>query len=74
MGRGKEGKLSVVREEANRVLPKVHNHGLEEESRMLREEGEARRRRREVKAVRADWKAKSFAKKSSNRKENTKTL
>ncbi len=63
--------MSVVREEANRILPKVHNHGLEEEARILREEGEACRRRREAKAVRADWKAKSFAKKGSNRKENT---
>jgi hypothetical protein len=71
MGRGKEGKLSVVREEANRILPKVHNHGLEKEARMLREEGEARRRRREAKAVRADWKAKSLAKKGSNRKESS---
>jgi hypothetical protein len=40
-----------------------HNHGLEEEARILREEGEASRRRREAKAVRADWKAKSLAKK-----------
>ena len=40
-----------------------HNPGLEEEARILREEGEARRRRREAKAVRADWKAKSLAKK-----------
>ena len=50
-------------EEANRVLSRHHNHGLEEEARILREEGEARRRRREAKAVRADWKAKSLAKK-----------
>jgi hypothetical protein len=52
-----------VCEEANRVLSRHHNHGLEEEARILREEGEARRRRREAKAVRADWKAKSLAKK-----------
>jgi hypothetical protein len=71
VGRGKEGKLSVVREEANRILLRHHNYGLEKEARMLREEGEARRRRREAKAVRADWKAKSLAKKGSNRKESS---
>ncbi len=60
----REGRyVSVVRKEANRVLSRHHNHGLEEEARILREVGEARRRRREAKAVRADWKAKSFAKK-----------
>jgi hypothetical protein len=44
-------------------MVRYHNHGLEEEARILREEGEASRRRREAKAVRADWKAKSLAKK-----------
>ena len=59
---GGEGRyVSVAREEA--VLPRHHNYGLEKEARMLREEGEACRRRREAKAVRADWKAKSLAKK-----------
>jgi hypothetical protein len=62
--------VSVAREEANRVLPRHYNSGLEKEARILREEGEARRRRSEVKAVRADWKAKSLARKGSNRKEN----
>ena len=40
-----------------------YNCGLEEEARKLREEGEARNRRREARVVRADWKAKSLAKK-----------
>ena len=50
-------------EKANPVGSRRHNYRLEEEARILREEGEARRRRREAKAVRADWKAKSLAKK-----------
>src|SRR3712207_7693942 len=54
----REGRyVSVVCEEANRVLSRHHNHGLEEEARILREEGEPRRRRREAKAVRADWRS-----------------
>ena len=59
----KGGTLSVVCEKANPVASRHHNYGLEEEARLLREEGEAGRRRREAKAVRADWKAKSLAKK-----------
>ena len=59
----KGGTLSVVCEKANPVASRHHNYGLEEEARILREEGEAGRRRREAKAVRADWKAKSLAKK-----------
>ena len=59
----KGGALSVVCEKANPVASRHHNYGLEEEARILREEGEAGRRRREAKAVRADWKAKSLAKK-----------
>ncbi len=43
------------------------NRGLEEEARRLREEGEARSRRREAEVVRADWKAKSMAKKFRER-------
>ena len=52
-----------MREKANPIASRHHNYGLEEEARILREEGEACRRRREAKAVRADWKAKSLAKK-----------
>ena len=52
-----------MREKANPVASRHHNYGLEEEARILREQGEAGRRRREAKAVRADWKAKSLAKK-----------
>jgi len=52
-----------VCEKANPVASRHHNYGLEEEACILREEGEAGRRRREAKAVRADWKAKSLAKK-----------
>ena len=59
----KGGTLSVVCEKANPVASRHHNYGLEEEARILREEGEAGRRRREAKVVRADWKAKSLAKK-----------
>ena len=55
--------MRVVREKANLVSSRHHNYGLEEEARILREEGEAGRRRREAKVVRADWKAKSLAKK-----------
>ena len=55
--------VSVAREEADQILSRHQNYGLEKEARILREEGEARRRRREAKAVRADWKAKSLAKK-----------
>jgi hypothetical protein len=40
-----------------------YNRGLVEEARRLREEGEARSRRQEAKVVRADWKARSIAKK-----------
>ena len=50
-------------EKANPVASRHHNYGLEEEARILREEGDAGRRRREAKIVRADWKAKSLAKK-----------
>ena len=74
----REGRyVSVVCEEANRVLSRhhtmvrPHNHGLEEEARILREEGEGCRRRREAKAVRADWKAKSLAKKFQRRSNET---
>ena len=52
-----------MREKANPAALRHHNYGLEEEARILREEGEAGRRRREAKAVRPDWKAKSLAKK-----------
>jgi len=55
--------LSVVCEKANHLSSRHRNYGLEEEARILREEGEAGRRRREAKVVRADWKAKSLAKK-----------
>ncbi len=48
---------------ANPVTSGHRNYGLEEEARILREEGEAGRRRREAKTVRADWKAKSLANK-----------
>jgi len=40
-----------------------NNRGLVEEARRLREEGEAGSRRQEAKVVRADWKARSIAKK-----------
>jgi hypothetical protein len=50
-------------EKANRVSSGHYNPWLEEEARLLREEGEACRRRREAKVVRADWKSKSLAKK-----------
>ena len=50
-------------EKANPVASRHHNYGLEKEARILREEGDAGRRRREAKIVRADWKAKSLAKK-----------
>jgi hypothetical protein len=62
-GRGGAGTRSVARKEAKRLLRSFHNRGLEEEARKLREEGEARSRRREAKIVRTDWKAKSIAKK-----------
>ena len=42
---------------------RFYNRGLVEEARRLREEGEARSRRQEAKVVRADWKARSIAKK-----------
>jgi hypothetical protein len=48
-------------------LCSFHNRGLEKEARKLREEGEARSRRREAKVVRADWKAQSIAKKLRER-------
>ena len=52
-----------MREKANPVASRLHNYGLEEEARILREEGEARSRRRKAKVVWADWKANSIFKK-----------
>jgi len=52
-----------VCEKANPVASRHHNYGLEEEACILRDEGEAGRRRREAKAVRADWRANSIVKK-----------
>jgi hypothetical protein len=55
---------SLVRKEAKRALSRYYNRGLKEETRRLKEDGEARSRRREAKAVRAGWKSKSIAKKA----------
>ena len=62
-GKGGVDTGSVARKEAKRALSKYYNRGLKEETRRLKEEGEAPSRRREAKAVRADWKSKSIAKK-----------
>ncbi len=60
--------MSVVREKADHGASRHYNHGLEEEARILREEGEAGRRRREAKVVRAEWKSKSLAKKFQDKR------
>jgi hypothetical protein len=57
------GTGSAARKEAKRVLLWGYNRGLKEESRRLKEDGQARSRRQEAKAVRGSWKAKSIAKK-----------
>ena len=62
-GKGRVDTGSVARKEAKRALSKDYNRGLKEETRRLKEEGEAPSRRREAKAVRAGWKSKSIAKK-----------
>ena len=63
-GKGRVDTGSVARkEEAKRALSRYYNRGLKEETRRLKEEGEAPSRRREAKAVRAGWKSKSIAKK-----------
>jgi len=62
-GKGGVDTGSVARKEAKRTLSKNYNGGLKEETRRLKEEGEAPSRRREAKAVRADGKSKSIAKK-----------
>jgi hypothetical protein len=45
-------------------LSRYYNRVLKEETRRLKEDGEAPSRRREAKAVRAGWKSKSIAKKA----------
>jgi hypothetical protein len=64
VGKGGFGMESVVRKEAKRALSRYYNRGLKEETRRLKEDGEAPSRRREAKAVRANWKSKSIAKKA----------
>jgi hypothetical protein len=64
VGKGGFGMESVVRKEAKRALSRYYNRGLKEETRRLKEDGEAPSRRREAKAVRAGWKSKSIAKKA----------
>jgi hypothetical protein len=64
VGRGKEDRKYRVKKEVKCVMRTYsYSRGLAEEARRLREEGEARSRRQEARAVRADWKAKSIAKK-----------
>ena len=62
-GKGRVDTGSVARKEAKGALSRYYNRGLKEETRRLKEEGEAPSRRREAKAVRAGWKSKSIAKK-----------
>jgi len=60
---GEAGTVSVAHKEAKHVLCDFYRRGLKEEPRRLREEGEARSRRREAKVARADWRANSIVKK-----------
>jgi len=63
VGKGGVGTGSDARKEAKRVLLRSHNRRLKEEPRRLKEDGQARSRSQEPKAVWGSCKAKSILKK-----------